>query len=96
MEDHRRGEIEIMRDILEACLRGANKTKIVYRSNLNFSRLEKYLELLLNLGFISVVDEPERNVAYRTTDAGLNFINGCLKMQKNLEKGSNREKKGQV
>jgi predicted transcriptional regulator len=96
LEGHRRGEIEIMRDILEACLRGANKTKIVYRSNLNFSRLEKYLELLLNLGFISVVDKPERNVAYRTTDAGLNFINGCLKVQKSLEHGSDRENKGQV
>jgi len=96
LEGHRRGEIEIMRDILECCLKGAAKTKIVYSSNLNFSRLEKYLELLLNLGFISVVDEPEKNIAYKTTEAGINFINGFSKMRKSLEQEPNRENKGKV
>lgn len=58
MQGHRRGEIEIMRDILEVCLRGANKTKIVYGANLNFSRLERYFRTLLSLGFIAEEDDP--------------------------------------
>jgi predicted transcriptional regulator len=77
-----------MRDILEVCLRGANKTKIVYSTNLNFSRLEKYLGLLLNLGFVVAEDEPARSVVYRTTSAGLDFLDGCLRMQRSLEKVS--------
>lgn len=88
LEGHRRGEVEIMRDILEACLKGAHKTKIVYGTNLNFSRLEKYLGLLLNLGFVVAEDEPGRSVVYRTTRAGLDFLNGCLRTQKSLEKVS--------
>jgi predicted transcriptional regulator len=74
-----------MRDILEACLKGANKTKIVYRTNLNFCRSEKYLGLLLNLGFVVAENEPETSVVYRTTGAGLDFLSGCLRMQKSLE-----------
>jgi len=84
MGGHRRGEVEIMRDILEACLRGVNKTRIVYRANLNFSRLERYLGLLLGLGFVVEEDDPAGSVVYRTTRAGLDFVNGCLRMQKSL------------
>lgn len=86
MGGHRRGEIEIMRDILEVCLKGANKTKIVYQANLNFSRLERYLEILLTLGFVAKEDDPTRSIIFRTTKAGMNFLSGCLKMQKCLEK----------
>jgi predicted transcriptional regulator len=86
LRSHRRGEVEIMRDILETCLKGANKTQIVYSTNLNFSRLKKYLGLLLNLGFVAAESESAKSVVYRTTRAGLNFLNGCLKAQKSLEK----------
>lgn len=86
MQGHRRGEIDIMRDILEICLRGANKTKIVYGANLNFSRLERYFRALLSLGFIAEEDDPAGSVVYRTTKAGMDFLRGCLKMQKSLAK----------
>lgn len=77
----RRGEVEIMRDVLEVCLRGASKTRIVYRANLNFTRLNKYLGMLLSLGYVVEEDVPSRSVVYRTTKAGKIFLNGCLKMQ---------------
>jgi predicted transcriptional regulator len=86
MEGRRRGEIEIMRDVLEACLKGANRTKIVYGTNLNFSRLEKYLGILLSLGFIAKEDNPAGSVVYKTTQAGMDFLGGCLKMQSSLRK----------
>jgi predicted transcriptional regulator len=86
MQGHRRGEIEIIRDILEVCLRGANKTKIVYSANLNFSRLEKYFRTLLSLGFIAEEDDPAGSIVYRTTKAGMDFLSGCLKIQKSLPK----------
>ena len=43
--DHRRGEVEIIRDVLEVCLNGANKTRVVYGANLNFTRVDKYLRV---------------------------------------------------
>ena len=57
MGGRRRGEVEIIRDVLEVCLGGACKTKIVYRANLNFSRLDRYLGLLLGLGFLAAEDD---------------------------------------
>jgi len=86
MKDHRRGEVEIIRDVLDVCLRGANKTKIVYGANLNFSRLERYLEMLLILGFVAEESGLPGSVVYRTTKAGMDFLSGCLKMQKGLRK----------
>jgi len=81
-------QIEIVRDVLAACLKGASKTRIVYGVNLNFSRLERYLRLLLGLGFVVVGDDPAGSVVYRTTRAGLDFLNGCLRMQKSLKRVS--------
>jgi len=84
MGGHRRGEVEIMRDVLEVCLRGANKTKIVYGANLNFSRVEKFLGMLKSLGFLAEENDPDRSVVYRTTEAGVSFFDGCLKMENSL------------
>jgi predicted transcriptional regulator len=84
MGDHRRGEVEIMRDVLEVCLRGANKTKIVYSANLNFSRVEKFLGMLKSLGFLAEENVPGRSLVYRTTEAGVSFLDGCLKMENSL------------
>lgn len=84
MGGHRRSEVEIMCDVMRVCLRGASKTKIVYNANLNFTRLSKYLCMLLSLGFVVEEDVPGRSVVYRTTKAGIGFLKGCLKMQNTL------------
>jgi predicted transcriptional regulator len=61
--------------ILRVCLDGtASKTKIVYDANLNFTRLKKYLNLLLNMGYLIEENNPSKKVVYRTTKAGKLFI----------------------
>ena len=63
--------------VLEVCLNGANKTKIVYEANLNFSRLNRYLNILLKMGFVdSSVGVKKSNVVvvYNATRAGLDFL----------------------
>ncbi len=42
-----RTKFKIIVDILEIAKNGANKTGIVYRTNLNFRVADKYLDLLL-------------------------------------------------
>jgi predicted transcriptional regulator len=64
----RRSNLEIMADILSVAMSGAVKTEIVYRANLNFTRLKVYLAyleacgLLENSGpsFIQVLGKRER------------------------------------
>lgn len=98
MGSQRRSQLEIISDVLNACLEGANKTKIVYDANLNFTRLNKYLSTLLSLGFVelSIVyrgkNNPALNVLYKTSKAGVRFLNDCLNMQEMLGEVSGKRK----
>ncbi len=47
-----RSRIDIIIDILDVARAGANKTKIVYKTNLNFKLADKYLDLLQKRGLI--------------------------------------------
>lgn len=79
----RRSQVEIMYIILRVCLGGdAYKTKIVYDANLNFTRLKKYLILLLNMGYLIEENDPSKKVVYRTTKAGRLFIRRFSWMQR--------------
>jgi predicted transcriptional regulator len=78
----RRSEIEVMRDVLDVCMKGANKTRIVYSANLNFTRLTRYLHILLSLSFLTEETDVDGNVFYRTTPAGAYFVEGCSLIEK--------------
>jgi predicted transcriptional regulator len=86
MGDHRRDEVEIMHDVLEVCLKGVNKTRIVYSANLNFPRLNRYLRVLLGLGFLVKEIQADGSVFYKTASAGVLFFKGCSNIQRTHEK----------
>ena len=65
----RRSRPEIIRDILLVAKGGANKTRIVYKANLNFKFLDRYLETLIPSGMIE-----QRGRIWRTTLKGLTYI----------------------
>ena len=69
----RRDRIQIIEDILTAAEdpRGALKTHLVYRANLNFMRLEQYLTYLLENKLLELSAEDDR---YHLTSKGRNFI----------------------
>ena len=98
MGSHRRSEVEILCDILETCLGGAAKTSVVYRSNLNFTRLNKYMNTLLGMGYVclSVVcgkgNKSEMKIVYNTTEQGKGFLANFVNMQQRLEKFNYRNR----
>jgi len=55
MRHKKRGEYEIFAAILETCIDGANKTRIVYQGNLNFATVNPYLDLLVKNGLVEIV-----------------------------------------
>lgn len=59
----------IVTQILEACTGGAGKTRIVYHSNLNFTTINPYLDLLVKSGLLEIISGPRPK--YRTTERGL-------------------------
>lgn len=71
----RRSRIEVVCDILSEALEGANKTRLMYRCNLNFIRFNRYLQELLNAGLIENVDtNPKNTIIYKTTEKGRELL----------------------
>jgi predicted transcriptional regulator len=68
----RRGKIEIMAAILDICIGGANKTKVVYQANLNFRTVNPYLELLTRNGLIEIQEGTP--TLYKTSSKGIEFM----------------------
>ena len=66
----RRSRIEVIKDILTEASSGANKTRIIYRANLNFLRFNRYFSELVEKGLIVGVDNPGGGVVYQTTEKG--------------------------
>ncbi|WP_297513648.1 winged helix-turn-helix domain-containing protein [Thermococcus sp.] len=70
----RRSRVEIIADILESANgKGATKTQIVYRANLNFKLATNYIRYLLQKGYLIEAIEGNRRI-YRVTDKGRTFL----------------------
>ena len=65
----RRNNLDICADLLNVAKEGARKTQMVYKANLNFKIIKKYINRLSEYGFL----ESERG-QYFTTDKGNRFL----------------------
>lgn len=68
----RRSNIEISADILKVALHGAKKSHIVYRANLNFEVVKRYLQRLSEAGLINFPSLENR--LFQTTRKGEEYI----------------------
>ncbi|UCH69697.1 MAG: hypothetical protein JSV29_05445 [Candidatus Bathyarchaeota archaeon] len=73
-----------MAEILEIAMNGALKTPIMYKTNLSFAQLNKYLPLLLEIGLLKNVNNDGKTV-YKTTAKGLQYIQNHMKITTLLE-----------
>lgn len=78
----RRGEFEIIADILKEALEGAPKTRIMNRANLGRNSFLNYLSGLLDKELIEVVKEESGFDIYRTTQKGKVFLESFEKAKK--------------
>jgi predicted transcriptional regulator len=69
----KRSKSDIMLEVLNVCRKGASKTRIVYRANLNFNTATPYIDLLSEKGLLSIREGP--GTLYETTPQGLEAIN---------------------
>ncbi len=70
----RRTKYHIHYDILNLCKVPSRKTAIVYKCNLNFSIVKKYMIFLRDKGFLDLLLHRKR-LEYATTEKGLEYIN---------------------
>jgi predicted transcriptional regulator len=69
LRSKRRSDDVIISQILGICITGAGKTRILYQANLNSSRVNHFLERLVNNGFIEEMPRGAR-ILYKTTLKG--------------------------
>ena len=87
----RRSNIEIIADMLRVGENGAGKTEIMYSANMSYSQIQRYLDYLVNQGFISKVNMDNTMVAYQVTDTGLKLLKAIDTLMTMLEPGKNEK-----
>ena len=70
MGRHRRGEVQILIDILTLSLKGAKATHLMYKANLSYSTLRRYLSVALKQGLLEKVCNNDGSAAYYITEKG--------------------------
>jgi len=74
----------MIRGILEAARRGATKTEIVYKSNLNFRIVDQCLAGLLKAGYMTIRKSREGKALFYTTEKGLSFLGELTRLGKTI------------
>jgi predicted transcriptional regulator len=82
---NRRSNIEIIADMLRVGENGAGKTEIMYSANMSYSQIQKYLDYLVNQGFILKVNMDNTMIAYQVTDTGLKLLKAIDSLMAMLE-----------
>ena len=75
----RRDQLTIMSDLLEIVQQPQRLTHILYKSNMSYGQLSRYLEDMTEMGFLETKSKPFR--AYIITQKGKQFID-MLSMKK--------------
>jgi predicted transcriptional regulator len=83
MRVEKRSWPSIIVDILQVTLTASNKTRVMYRSNLNFERFNRYFHALLRKGFIEEQNGSNGRLVYKTTEHGRTLLE-VLQMAQDL------------
>lgn len=78
----KRSKHEIFSKILEICINGASKTRIVYQANLNFRTVNPYLDILIKNNLLEA--NKESHILYKTTEEGANMYETISKVNNML------------
>jgi len=66
----RRGEVRILIDILGICLKGVKVTHLMYKANLSYYTLHKYLATMSKQGLLVKACNGDGYEVYSVTDKG--------------------------
>lgn len=80
MKMKKRSDDQIVSQILEICMNGAGKTRIIYQANLNSAKVNCYLECMIKNGLISETPHGARSL-YKTTPKGVDLNQKFQKLQ---------------
>jgi len=67
---HRRNSVETLMDVLTIARTGVRVTHLMYRANLSYSALRRYLSSAQEKGLMIKIHNDDGSVVYRTTEEG--------------------------
>jgi predicted transcriptional regulator len=67
----KRNYMEIVAEILELCTKPTSKTQVMYKTNLSYRGVQKFIKLLQKLELLRLGEDGKK---YVTTEKGLEFI----------------------
>jgi predicted transcriptional regulator len=79
----KRSRQEIFSQILDICMNGANKTRIVYQANLNFRTVNPYLDILIKNQHLIETGQGDQ-ILYQTTQKGMDLLESINKVNSTL------------
>jgi len=82
----RRDRVEIVADILQASRRGATKTKIMLRADVNFKQVQKYLDVLVKKDLLTVTRQGRKSF-FQISDKGVEYLNEYNRLKEFLSFG---------
>ena len=83
MGNNRRGKFEIIAEMLSIAKSEVGKTALLYGANLNHSRVNRYLDLLKQKGFIQKIHRSATK--YKTTEKGIQFLEQYRELKREFE-----------
>ncbi len=84
MKMKKRSDDQVISQILEICMNGAGKTRILYQANLNSIKVNYYLESMIKSGLISEIPCGSRHI-YKTTPRGVELNEKFQKLQNEID-----------
>ena len=82
----KRGRLEIVYEILSVCRRPSKKTNILYRCNLSYEQLLKYLSYLISHDLLGSFEKERAGIFFQVTDKGRRFLEGYEILRNIVEK----------
>ena len=78
-----RSQIDIMASILNEAVKGAKKTRIMYRCNLSYRQLQRYLKLLLGMELLRLMSKKgsAETIFFKTSEKGRTFLDAYRRLR---------------
>lgn len=78
----KRSKETIIAEILDLCVDGAGKTRIVYKTNMNFKTAGSYIDKLITTGLLQIINRDI--TVYETTEKGREILRGLKNIQREI------------
>lgn len=80
----KRDRMQILAELIAAAEGTTPKTRLMYRSNLDTRALKKYLQYLLERGFLTTAMTDGKRSGYRPTEKGRQFLEDYRRVELQL------------